>query len=59
MGTNSIENELEIFKSKRIIEDVIGILNFKFLYILEKFHDVELYKDTNPFNVLKLINEEI
>ena len=58
MGTNSIENELEIFKSKRIIEDVTRNLKFQVsIYSREKFHDVELYKDTNPFNVL-VINEK-
>lgn len=58
MGTNSIENELEIFMSKRIIEDVAKNLKFQVsIYSREKFHDVELYKDTNPFNVL-VINEK-
>lgn len=50
MGTNSIENELEIFKSKRIIEDVSKDLKLQVsIYSREKYHDVELYKDTSPF----------
>lgn len=58
MGTNSIENELEIFKSKRIMEDVAKNLKLQIsIFSREKFHDVELYKDTNPFNVL-VINEK-
>ena len=58
MGTNSIENELEIFKSKKIIEDVAKNLKVQVsIYSREKFHDVELYKDTNPFNVF-VINEK-
>lgn len=58
MGTNSIENELEIFKSKKILEDVAKNLKLQVsIYSREKFHDVELYKDTNPFNVL-VINEK-
>lgn len=58
MGTNSIENELEIFKSKKIIRDVVGKRNFQtVLYSREKFYDVELYKDTNPFNIL-VVNEK-
>jgi len=58
MGTNSIENELEIFKSKKIINDVVEGQNFQTsLYSRERFFDVELYKDTNPINVV-LINEK-
>lgn len=58
MGTNSIENELEIFKSKKLIEDVVKNLRIQTsVFSKEKFHDVELYKDTNPFNVY-LINEK-
>ncbi|WP_313101156.1 polysaccharide biosynthesis tyrosine autokinase [Epilithonimonas sp.] len=58
MGTNSIENELEIFKSKKIINDVVKGQNFQTsLYSRERFFDVELYKDTNPINVV-LINEK-
>ena len=58
MGTNSIENELEIFKSKRIMEDVAKNLKLQIsIYSREKFHDVELYKDNNPFNIY-VINEK-
>jgi len=58
MGTNSIENELEIFKSKKIIEDAVKDLKLQVsLFSIEKFHDVELYKDTSPFNII-MINEK-
>ena len=58
MGTNSIENELEIFKSKRIIEDVTKDLKLQVaIYSREKYHDVELYKDTTPF-LIHVVNEK-
>ncbi len=58
MGTNSIENELEIFKSKRIIEDVTKNLKLQVsIYSREKYHDIELYKDTNPF-IVHVVNEK-
>jgi len=58
MGTNSIENELEIFKSKRIIEDVTKNLKLQVsVFSREKYHDIELYKDTSPFFV-HIINEK-
>lgn len=59
MGTNSIENELEIFKSKRIIEDVVKNEKLQTsLYSREQFYDVELYKDTNPVNIY-VINQKL
>ncbi|PZU86784.1 MAG: capsular biosynthesis protein [Chryseobacterium sp.] len=59
MGTNSIENELEIFKSKKILDDAVANLKLQTsIYSREKYHDVELYKDTNPFNIL-VINEKL
>ncbi|WP_312084018.1 GumC family protein [Epilithonimonas hominis] len=58
MGTNSIENELEIFKSRRIIEDVIKDLKLQIpLFSREKFYNVELYKETAPFNIY-VVNEK-
>src|SRR6218665_49332 len=52
MGTNSIENELEIFKSKKIIEDVSKKLKIQTsIFSREKFYDIELYKDSAPFNI--------
>ena len=58
MGTNSIENELEIFKSKKIVEDVTKDLKLQVsIYSREKYHDVELYKDANPF-IVHVVNEK-
>lgn len=58
MGTNSIENELEIFKSKKIVEDATRNLKLQVsIFSREKYYDVELYKDTNPFNIL-VVNEK-
>ena len=58
MGTNSIENELEIFKSRRIIEDVIKDLKLQIpLFSREKYYNVELYKETAPFNIY-VVNEK-
>ncbi len=58
MGTNSIENEVEIFKSKKIIEDVVKDQKFKTsVFSRERFYDVELFNDTNPINVF-VVNEK-
>ncbi|KFC20001.1 GumC family protein [Chryseobacterium sp. FH1] len=58
MGTNSIENELEVFKSKNILEDVARNLKLETsIFSREKYHDVELYRDTNPFNII-VVNEK-
>ncbi len=58
MGTNSIENELEIFKSKKIAEDILSELKLRTsVYSREKFYDVELYQSTSPFFV-QVINEK-
>lgn len=58
MGTNSIENEIEIFKSKKIIEDVIKTLKIQIpVYSRERFYNVELYKETSPVNIF-VVNEK-
>jgi len=58
MGTNSIENELEVFKSKKIAEDVIQDLKLQTrIFSREKYYDVELYKDTSPF-IIQIISEK-
>ncbi|RNA61687.1 polysaccharide biosynthesis tyrosine autokinase [Chryseobacterium nematophagum] len=59
MGTNSIENELEIFQSKKIIEDVVKDLKLQIPVFAEQgFYDLELYKDTNPYQIF-LVRENI
>lgn len=58
MGTNSIENEVEIFKSKKIIEDVVKEQKFKTsIYSREKYYNVELYNDTSPINIF-VVNDK-
>lgn len=58
MGTNSIENELEIFKTKKLARDVVSINNlqtsvFSILGITKK----ELFGDTSPITI-HVINEK-
>ncbi|WP_172280015.1 GumC family protein [Chryseobacterium sp. LAM-KRS1] len=58
MGTNSIENELEIFKSRTIIEDVLKQHNFQItVFAKQKYYDLELYGQTNPY-IFNVINEK-
>jgi len=58
MGTNSIENEIEIFKSKQIISDVLKKQNLQIgLYIKQGLHNLELYKTSAPVKI-NVINEK-
>ncbi|MGC4130441.1 MAG: polysaccharide biosynthesis tyrosine autokinase [Bergeyella sp.] len=58
MATNSIENELEIFKSKKIISDAVKDLGLQnTLYSPEKYYKVELYGDISPI-IVTTINEK-
>ena len=58
MGTNSIENEVEIFKSKKIVEDVVKEQKYKTsVFSREFFYDVELFNDSNPINIF-VVNEK-
>lgn len=58
MGTNSIENEIEIFRSKKIIEDVIRKDNNQItLYTKNGLYDLELYKESSPISIF-VINEK-
>lgn len=58
MGTNSIENEVEIFQSKKIVEDVVKDQKFKTsVYSRESFYDVEIYSEANPINIY-VVNEK-
>ncbi len=58
MGSNSIENEIEIFKSKKIAQQVVTNLRLQTkLYKKDFYYDVLLYKDTSPFFV-QVINEK-
>lgn len=58
MGTNSIENELEIFKSKKLMYEVIKQNKLQTsIYAKSKFSDKELYKETSPI-IIQVINEK-
>ncbi|MCW3159874.1 GumC family protein [Chryseobacterium oryctis] len=58
MGTNSIENEIEIFKSKKLIQDVVNTLNIQVsIFAKQGLTIKELYADTAPFDI-KVVNEK-
>jgi len=58
IGTNSIENEIEIFKSKKLMSDVVKKLELQTsIYTKDKFSKRELYKDTAPF-IIHVVNEK-
>jgi len=52
MGTNSVDNEMEIFKSKKLMLSVVRELGLETsIYAKGKVKDTELYKETAPFTV--------
>lgn len=58
MGTNSIDNEIEIFKSKKLMREVVKQNNLQTsIYVKSSLNDYELYKDTSPI-VVQVINEK-
>ncbi|MGA9211886.1 GumC family protein [Kaistella sp.] len=58
MGTNSIDNEIEIFKSKKLMTSVVNRLGFQTsIYSSEGLKKKEVYGDTSPI-VIKLLNEK-
>lgn len=58
MGTNSIENEVGVFESKSIVEDVLKELNFQTtFYTKDGLKKIELYGETNPY-ILNVIQEK-
>lgn len=58
MGTNSIENEIEIFKSKKLMNSVVDELRLQTsVYSKGKFVESELYKETSPI-IVQVINEK-
>lgn len=58
MQTNSIENEMEILKSKKLVQDVVTELDLQTALISEKgFKKEELYGNTAPVAV-KVITEK-
>lgn len=58
MSTNSIENELEIFKTKKLARDVSSINHLQTtLYSTSGIKERELFGDTSPF-VIHVISEK-
>ncbi|MCL1671855.1 GumC family protein [Elizabethkingia ursingii] len=59
MKTNSVDNEIEIFKSKKLMQDVVDRLNLQTnIFTKSGFRQIELYKETSPIEV-RVINEKI
>ena len=57
MGSNSVENELEILKSKKLMRDVVLKNNLQTsVYVLKSLGKKEVYKDKSPI-VVRIINE--
>lgn len=58
MSTSSIENELEVFRSKKLMKDVVTRLALQTTLFSEKdFRKTELYGENAPF-VIQVINEK-
>ncbi|MDR6548111.1 capsular exopolysaccharide synthesis family protein [Chryseobacterium rhizosphaerae] len=58
MGTNSIENEIEIFKSKKLMQEVVKQLRLQTsVYTEYGLKEKELYKSTSPV-IIEVVNEK-
>lgn len=58
MGTSSIENEVGVFESKAIVEEVLKDLNFQTtFYARDGLKKIELYGETNPY-IVNVIQEK-
>lgn len=58
MGTNSIENEIEVLKSKKLMQDVVTQLGLQTMLVnKDGFITTELYGDSAPL-LVKLISEK-
>lgn len=58
MSTNSIENEVEVFKTKKLARDVVAINHLQTaLYSSEGIKTKELFGDTSPV-IIHVINEK-
>ncbi|UOU96703.1 Wzz/FepE/Etk N-terminal domain-containing protein [Chryseobacterium daecheongense] len=57
MSTNSVDNEIEIFKSRKLMLSVVRELGIETSIFKEgNIKDSELYKETSPF-IVRVINE--
>ena len=60
MGTNSIENELEVFRTKKLIGDVVKDMGVQIpVFSIGRYYDSELYQKTSPFTVHVLAEKEV
>ncbi|UCA61911.1 polysaccharide biosynthesis tyrosine autokinase [Chryseobacterium rhizoplanae] len=58
MGTNSIDNEIEIFKSKKLMQEVVKQLGLQTsVFTKYDLKEKELYKNTSPINI-QVVNEK-
>lgn len=58
MKTNSVDNEIEIFKSKKLMRDVVDHLNLQTdIFTQSGLRKLELYKETSPIEV-RIVNEK-
>lgn len=58
MGTNSVDNEIEILKSKKLMLSVVRELALETnIYSKGKIKETELYKETSPF-LVRVISEK-
>lgn len=58
MGTSSIENEIGVFESKTIIEDVLKNLYFQTtFYVEQELKEIEIYGESNPY-IINIIKEK-
>lgn len=58
MGTSSVDNEIEILKSKKLMLSVVRELALETnVYAEGKLKDVELYKETSPF-LVRIVSEK-
>jgi len=58
MGTNSIENEIEIFKSKKLMREVVKQLRLQTsVYTKYGLKEKELYKSSSPV-IIEVVNEK-
>lgn len=58
MSSNTVENEMEVLASKKILSEVVRDLSLQCtIYSPGSFHDTELYKAQSPI-IIQVINEK-
>jgi len=60
MGTNSVENELEILKSKRLLERVVQETHIQFsIFSKEGFSQKEIYGESSPIQIRVVTEKKV